>query len=366
MWKCAEYRKQPGFHLCYSRLAFKGVNVPEFSRSVSVIIAFRNALKYLPACLEAVAVACGPEDELVLIDDGSTDESAEIARKFTNNLLSLEHSHGPAFARNRGAEKAAGRILFFIDADVLCHADTLARIKEVFKADAGLAAVIGSYDADPPEPNFISRYKNLTHHFVHQNGAAEASTFWTGCGAIRKEIFFELGGFDESYGRPSIEDIELGYRLRAQGFRIALRRDLTVTHAKKWTLASLLRSDILDRAIPWTKLQLSYGHILNDLNVSRVQRASSFFTCASLLLCVCGVFVPILFAFAGALMFAVAYWNRRLYHFYLRQGGIAFALGSVAMHWLYYCYSSAAFAVGSVAFFCGAGRTVRVKAGLER
>jgi glycosyltransferase involved in cell wall biosynthesis len=352
--------------MCYSRLAFKGANVPEFSRSVSVIIAFRNALKYLPACLDAVAAACGPEDELVLIDDGSADESAEIARQFTDNLVRLEHSHGPAFARNRGAEKAAGRILFFIDADVLCHPDTLARIRGIFADDPRLAAVIGSYDADPPAPNFISRYKNLTHHFVHQSGAAEASTFWTGCGAIRKEIFSQLGGFDESYGRPSIEDIELGYRLRAQGFRIALRRDLLVTHAKKWTLTSLLRSDILDRAIPWTKLQLSYGRLLNDLNISRVQRASSFFTCASLLLCLCGIFVPILFALAGALMFPVVFWNRKLYHFYLHQGGVAFAMGSIAMHWLYYCYSLAAFAVGAAAYFSSARRTVCFKTGMEQ
>jgi len=340
--------------------------VPESSRSISVIISFRNASKYLPACLEAVAAACRPEDELVLVNDGSRDESEEIARRFANNLISLASSHGPAFARNRGAEKAAGRILFFIDADVLCHSDTLSRVGEIFAGDAGLAAVIGSYDANPPEPNFISRYKNLTHHFVHQNGAAEASTFWTGCGAVRKEIFFELGGFDEAYGRPCIEDIELGYRLRARGFRIALRRDLLVTHAKKWTLASLLRSDILDRAIPWTILQLSYGHILDDLNVSRAQRASSLLTCAALLLCVCGVFAPFLYAAAAVLMVPVMVWNRRLYHFYLCQGGVAFALGAVAMHWFYYCYSIMAFAVGTAAFLCGAGRTACSKLGLAQ
>jgi len=340
--------------------------VSESNLPISIIIAFRNAAKYLPACLEAVAAASRPEDELVLVDDGSTDESAEIARRFAHSLVSLPHSHGPAFARNRGAEKAAGRILYFIDADVLCHSDTMARIGEIFAGDAGLAAVIGSYDADPPARNFISRYKNLTHHFVHQNGAAEASTFWTGCGAIRKEIFFELGGFDESYARPSIEDIELGYRLRARGYRIALRRDLVVTHAKKWTMASLLRSDIMDRAIPWTVLQLSYGHLLDDLNVSRVQRASSILTCVGFLLGICGIVRPILFVVVAVLMVPVVYWNRKLYHFYLQQGGVAFALGSVAMHWLYYCYSSAAFALGTGTFLCGVRRTTRFKAGIER
>jgi len=349
-----------------TRRASIGEDVPESNPSISIIIAFRNASKYLPACLQAVAAARRPEDELVLVDDGSTDESAEIARQFEGNLVSLARSHGPAFARNRGAEKAAGWILFFIDADVLCHSDTLSRIEKIFTEDGGLAAAIGSYDADPPARNFISRYKNLTHHYVHQNSAAEASTFWTGCGAIRKEVFLDLGGFDESYARPSIEDIELGYRLRARGFRIVMRRDLVVTHAKEWTLGSLLRSDIVDRAIPWTILQLSYGRLLNDLNVSRVHRASSLLTCACLLLCICGIFMPILFPVAAALMVPVVYWNRKLYYFYLRRDGLAFAFGAAAMHWLYYCYSVAAFALGTTAFLCGAGKTKRFKTGVER
>jgi glycosyltransferase involved in cell wall biosynthesis len=340
--------------------------VPVSNRSVSIIIAFRDASRYLPSCLEAISAACRSEDELVLVDDGSTDDSAEIARRFSRDIVSLAQSHGPAFARNRGAEKAAGRILFFIDADVVCHPNTVSLVEKIFKEDEGLAAAIGSYDANPPAKNFFSRYKNLTHHFVHQNGASEASTFWTGCGAIRREIFLELEGFDESYGRPCIEDIELGYRLRSRGYRIALRKDLLVTHAKKWTLSTLLRSDIMDRAIPWTLLQLSYGHLLNDLNVSRVQRAASLFTCVSFLLCLGAVASPALFVVALMLLVPVCYWNRKLYHFYLRRGGVAFALGAMAMHWFYYCYSFTAFVLGTMAFLCGAGKTASIDAGMER
>jgi glycosyltransferase involved in cell wall biosynthesis len=341
--------------------SFPGENVTRFRPSISAIIAFRNASKYLPACLEAIAAACGSEHELVLVDDGSTDGSADIARRFIQNLVTLSFSHGPAFARNRGAESARGRILFFIDADVICHSDTLAQVEKIFGADAGLAAIIGSYDADPPAKNFISLYKNLTHHFVHQNASEEASTFWTGCGAIRREVFMELKGFDESYARPSIEDIELGYRLRSRGYRIALCRNLAVTHAKEWTLHSLLSSDILDRAIPWTILQLSYRHLLDDLNVSRIQRASSLLTCFSFFLGTCGILKPILFAPMALLMVPVVYWNRSLYYFYLRKGGIAFALGSMAMHWFYYCYSVAAFIFGALTFLCRPGKKVALQ-----
>ena len=57
----------------------------------------------------------------------------------------------------------------------------------------------------------VSQYRNLLHHFVHQHGHAEASTFWAGCGAIRRAAFDAVGGFDAArFPRPSIEDIELG------------------------------------------------------------------------------------------------------------------------------------------------------------
>jgi glycosyltransferase involved in cell wall biosynthesis len=337
-------------------MTFKGEGVSVSRPAISAIIAFRNASRYLPACLNAIKKAMGPDHELILVNDGSTDDSADIARRFAESIIDLTRSHGPAFARNRGAEKSNGRILFFVDADVLCHTDTMVRIEKVFGDDPRLTAVIGSYDADPPAANFISRYKNLTHHFVHQHGSTEASTFWTGCGAIRREAFVGLNGFDESYSRPSIEDIELGYRLRARGHRIVLCRDLMVTHAKEWTLSSLLRSDILDRAIPWTMLQLSHRHILDDLNLSRAQRFSSFLTCLGFMLGTCGVFKPILFALAALVMVPVVCLNRSLYHFYLRKGGIVFASAAIAMHWLYYGYSVAAFIVGALAFVCRCGK----------
>jgi len=311
-----------------------------------VIIPFYNAEQYLDKCLSALTQSREADFELVLVDDASNDSSPEIARRYSDEILTLSSSSGPAFARNRGAEKARGAILFFMDADVLCRRDTLAIIEEAFRADPQLDAIIGSYDDDPPSKCFLSRYKNLTHHFVHQNAAEEASTFWTGCGAIRKRIFADSGGFGESFARPSIEDIELGYRLRARGSRIALSKRLVVKHAKEWTLAGLLRSDIFDRAIPWTLLQLSYGKLLNDLNLSLSQRWSSIFVFLAL---VCGALAvwkwEFLIAGLGAFI-PVIYWNRRLYLFYYRHGGIGFAVGSVLMHWLYYLYSLFAFAWG--------------------
>jgi glycosyltransferase involved in cell wall biosynthesis len=313
---------------------------------ISVIIPFFNASAYLEKCLRALEAGEDRSHELILVDDGSSDSSPEIARRFSCRLLRSAATRGPASARNLGAQAASGRILFFLDADVFCLPDTLARVREAFAADPGIAAVIGSYDDDPPEPGFLSRYKNLTHHYVHQHGSTEASTFWTGCGAIRHEIFLELKGFDESFRLPSIEDIELGYRLRARGYRIALCKRLLVKHAKRWTFAGLLRSDICDRAIPWTVLQLAYGNLLDDLNVSRQQRVSALFTCAALLSTVLVFWNPWFLPGIPITLLPVIGWNRHLYRFYYEHGGAWFCVRATLMHWLYYLYSTVAFGIG--------------------
>src|SRR5204862_857518 len=110
----------------------------------------------------------------------------------------------PGPARTPGAKAATAEILFSLDADVRVPPDTVERVVSAF-ADPTLDALIGSYDDDPASPDFLSQYKNLMHHFVHQTGRTQASTFWSGCGAIRREVFLKYSGFDESYGRPAIE-----------------------------------------------------------------------------------------------------------------------------------------------------------------
>ncbi len=313
---------------------------------ISVIVPFHNAAGQLEACLNAIASSDYPNYEVIPVDDGSTDSSCQIAQGHKLEVLSLGEVHGPAYARNRGAEKARGAILFFVDADVLCYSDTLSKVGQTLTENPGLDAVIGSYDDDPPATNFFSRYKNLTHHFVHQTASLDASTFWTGCGAIRRKTFLEFHGFDESFRRPSIEDIELGYRLRARGRKILLRKDLVVKHSKVWSFRGMLRSDFFDRALPWTCLQLRYGRILNDLNVGSTQRAAALFICAAALAIGLTFWNVWFLVLATVLILPPIVMNRNLYRFHLQKGGLWFALRSTAVHWLYYVYSAIAFVAG--------------------
>ena len=253
---------------------------------------------------------------------------------------------GPARARNAGARAALGDIVFFVDADVAIHPDAVAEMQAAFADTPRLSAVMGSYDDAPSEPNFWSQYKNLFHHYVHQSSRTGASTFWAGCGAIRREALAAAGGFDERYSRPSIEDIELGYRLTKAGHAIQLRKTLLATHLKRWTPISLIRSDVLDRAIPWTALILRDRRLINDLNLRGSCRAS--------VMLVAGLFGALIAApwwpsaIGAAILCAVAlvWLNADVYRFFWQKRGWRFALRAVPVHWAYYFYSGAAFAAG--------------------
>jgi glycosyltransferase involved in cell wall biosynthesis len=244
---------------------------------ISVIIPAGNSARTIGECLDAVVGSDYRDYECIVVDDGSTDGSFEVAQQYPVRAIRLNgNPHGPAYARNRGAEIAKGDLLVFLDADVLVRPDTLTRVVNSFSANGHLDAMFGSYDEEPQDGGFLSQYKNLFHHFVHQQGREEASTFWSGCGAIRREVFLAMGGFDEKrYSRPSIEDIELGLRLKARNGDIHLNKDIQVKHLKRWTLWGLIKSEILDRGIPWTSLILRSRKIPDDLNLRLSQRASA-------------------------------------------------------------------------------------------
>lgn len=312
--------------------------------NLSIIVPVHNGGPELGKCLQALFSSKRPADEVIVVDDCSTDLSAEVARGWDAHELTLsEGPHGPAVARNRGASVARGDILVFIDADVMVHANTLSRIAVYLEEHPDLDALFGSYDDAPPERSLVTLYKNLQHHYVHQHSRKEASTFWAGCGAIRRKVFLEIGGFDESYTRPSIEDIELGVRLRRSGHRVWLCPDVQVAHLKRWTLKSLLRADILNRAVPWTELILSSAELPADLNLDVRSRASAFVAWAVLFSTAIVWWLPWACITMGIGIGALVLLNADLYRFFAQKGGLGFAVGAFGLHTLYFLYSSLVF-----------------------
>ncbi len=363
---------------------------------LSVIVPVRNDPAHLSVCLAGIRASSYADHEVIVVDDASTDASAAVASESGARLLRLERQSGPAVARNRGADVARGEVLLFVDADVSVHPETLAEVVAGFGSDSSVAALFGSYDRRPLMPQFVSQYKNLLHHFVHQHGRKQASTFWAGCGAIKRSVFLEIGGFDAGYGRPCIEDIELGVRLLRSGHEIILRKSVQATHLKRWTFWGLLKSDVWDRGVPWTRLMLRERNLPSDLNLAISQRFSAlavYLLAAMLALAAVrqpGILLAPLLGFASvagldrwsalrgvrAIMLAVwtavaatllaiaalrfGAWalvalivllgivatNRRLYAFFARERGLVFAGLALPMQLLYYLYSGCAAGIG--------------------
>jgi glycosyltransferase involved in cell wall biosynthesis len=327
-----------------------GVPKPSVSLRLSVVIPAHNAEGTLGHCLDALQASQYPPLEVIVVEDRSTDGTADLALR-RGALVAPSPGIGPAAARNHGARIAHGDIVVFIDADVAVRPETLGRVAQLFTDDPGMDAVFGSYDDAPAALNFLSQYKNLQHHFVHQSSPGDAMTFWAGCGAIRGDAFHAVGGFCASrFPHASVEDIELGLRLWRQGHRVLLAPELQVKHLKRWGVRSLLHAEVFRRAVPWSKLILESGVLPDRLNVGRQSRI-----CAALVLAGLGL-MPLHWPSGLALLLAAAVLDRGFYLFLARKRGVWFALRGLVWHQLYYLYSSAAFACCWASRFVGRPR----------
>jgi len=327
---------------------------------MSVIVPVYQGARVLPRCLSALRASEMPRGswELIIVDDASTDATALIAAEFADAVVRLpDRPRGPAYARNRGVELARGEIVVFVDADVCVHTDTLRKFTSVLAHEPDVSAVFGAYDTQPEAPQLVSQYRNLLHHFTHQHGHPEASTFWAGCGAVRRSVFNDVGGFDEKrFPRPSIEDIELGYRLRRAHHRIVLDKGLQGTHLKAWRFPSVVWIDVTRRAIPWARLMLESGRMPDDLNLKLGQRVSGGLVGAAFMLLLLGVVWPRLTAVAALAILAVIGLNRHLFAFFARERGLFFAAACVPLHLLYYLYSGLSYVTVWAAWQIGAIR----------
>jgi hypothetical protein len=280
--------------------------------SLSVVIPIRNDATTLRVCLQSVRASTLPPAEIIVVDDYSSDAPERVAAEFGAAVTRLARPSGPGVARNAGAAICRGDVIVFIDTDVCVRPDVLQRMQQQFDAHPDLDAVFGSYQEGAGADNFLSRYKNFQHHFVHQHSSAEAWTFWSGCGAVRRDVFLAQGGFSTSFRRPAVEDIEFGMRLFRAGGKLRLDRSIQATHLKRWSFLTVIRTDVLGRAAPWTELLLHHRSMPDDLNLRWTQRLSVALSVLSLAAVVGGsIHLGEAFAAPFAVMLLVllaAYW----------------------------------------------------------
>jgi GT2 family glycosyltransferase len=286
-------------------------------------------------------------DRVVAAIRGATDPPDEVI------AVTEPPFAGPAEARNDGAARATGDVLLFVDADVVVHADAVSRLHTAFRDDPTLAAVFGSYDDAPEAAGMVSQFRNLLHHHVHQSSPGEASTFWAGLGAVRRDAFEKVGGFDAArFPRSSVEDIDLGMRLVQAGYRIRLDPEIQATHLKRWTIGSMVETDFARRGVPWVELLLERGGDGSTLNLGLRHRASA--VAAALGAAALLRRKPGQATVALGLLIAL---NRDFYALLARRLGPPGAAAGLGLHVLHHLAGAAAVPAGAIRYWTSSAPT---------
>lgn len=305
--------------------------------SFAVVVPAHNAAKDIGECLSALIADGFDASVIVVVDDGSTDATAKIASEYQVVLLQSGPAGkptGPAAARNLGVAATISDIVVFVDADVAVSTGTRANLVKAFTGTDAPEAVFGSYDASPKAPRLVSQYRNLLHHFTHQSAKTNATTFWTGLGAVHRSTFDKVDGFDPA--RRYLEDVTFGRAIIKAGGRIALKPEIQGKHLKDWTLGSMFWTDWKGRAVPWARMQ-ARGEIseaaLTSSHVHRANAAIVWLSIVGLMGTPFNVFG--LWVLAVALVCFVGL-NYRFFRLLFKQGGPALALTSVGYHAVHY------------------------------
>lgn len=205
----------------------------------SIIIPAYNARKTLSECLTACLGQAYTDFEVIIVDDGSTDETGQITAQFEAVRYHRQPNGGPASARNSGARIASGDILVYTDADCIPQADWLKQLADGF--EDGVVAVGGTYTIANPDAR-LARVVQAEIAARHRQFGREVDFLGSFNVAYRRDAFEVVGGFDESYRQASGEDNDLAYRLHDNGGRMVFNPKAVVAHYHPERLLAYLRT----------------------------------------------------------------------------------------------------------------------------
>lgn len=303
---------------------------------VSVIIPNRNGAATIGICLDAALASRCDSFEVIVVDDGSEDDSVGIIKRFPCRLIRLEQHSGAAKARNAGARHASGDILFFTDADCLLQRDSLAIACDTLARAGPNTVAGGTYTPLPHDRRFFSIFQSI---FIHYSETKKAQPDYLAAHALAMtaRLFRESGGFREDF-MPILEDVEFSHRLCRMGYRLVMNPAIQVRHVFNYSLFRSL-GNAMFKAKYWTLYSIKNGDLLADSGAaSAVLKLNGAVYCLNLLLL--SLFVAGGSDLSGAALVAAVtlnlYGNRGLLGAFYGSGGTWFAFGAAAYYVLLY------------------------------
>ncbi len=200
----------------------------------SVAVCAYNASRTIAAVLDAVLTQSPPPNEVIVIDDGSTDDTAKIVDHFSSvRLIVPPENHGIGWARNRALSEAKCDIVIYVDADAVPQRNCFRTLLKHFSKE-GVAAV-GGRGEEFFRYDFANRFRALyTPQSLGLEPINDAPMFLGVCFAINKRVATEAGGFDPKF-RTNGEDADMSMRLRKAGYRIVYEPMAVVNHLRRDT-----------------------------------------------------------------------------------------------------------------------------------
>lgn len=214
---------------------------PIATRAISIVIPTYNGASRIANCLTALlpqAEAHGAE--ILVVDDGSTDDTARVVSQYPSVRLIQKSNAGPAAARNHGATEATGNIILFTDDDCVPAPDWLAKMLAPFE-DADVVGAKGVYRT--LQKSIVARFVQIEYEDRYRLMSVHKDIDFvdTYSAAFRRERFLEIGGYDTSFPVACAEDIELSYRMSARGWKMKFVPDAVVYHTHPDSLPKYLK-----------------------------------------------------------------------------------------------------------------------------
>jgi GT2 family glycosyltransferase len=215
--------------------------VPIEARSASIVIPTFNGASRIGNCLDSLVKQATDRDiEILVVDDGSTDNTASLVRSYPSVRLLAQANAGPASARNRGALEATGKILLFTDDDCVPMPDWLAAMLQPFQ-DPDVVGAKGIYRTH--QQSLAARFVQIEYEDKYRMMAGLPSIDFidTYSAGFRRDRFLEMAGYDTSFPVACAEDVELSYRMSARGWKMKFVPAAIVYHTHPDTFLRYLK-----------------------------------------------------------------------------------------------------------------------------